>query len=400
MSEVLQGDCLEVMATLPDNSIDLICTDPPYFKVKKEWWDRQWETPHGFLNWIDQLAAQWQRILKPNGSLYCFASPRMAARVEVKLGERFNVLNNIVWEKERDRGKHKLQSKDIARMYSPNTERIIFCEHYGADNIAKGEAGYGAKCDELRGFVFEPLREWFQQAKIRAGISNKQVNSALGLATGGGGMASHYFGLSYQWELPTPEHYAKLQQAFPCYFLREYEDLRREYEDLRREYEDLRREYEDLRRPFSVSSDVPYTDVWTFPTVQAYKGKHPCEKPAAMLEHIIKASSRPGAVVLDCFAGSGSTLVAAQKLGRDFIGIEIDPHWVEVCNSKLGLSAIDFSPTTLLSSNEQLSLFSSAGITRSSKTRTRPKRTELLLVRKQRNPSAVRVAMGGQMSLF
>ena len=42
---------------------------------------------------------------------------------------------------------------------------------------------------------------------------------------------------------------------------------------------------------------------------------------------------------------------------------------------------------------------SSAGITRSSKTRTRPKRTELLLVRKQRNPSAVRVAMCGQLSL-
>ena len=379
MSEVLQGDCLEVMATLPDNSIDLICTDPPYFKVKKEWWDRQWETPHGFLNWIDQLATQWQRILKPNGSLYCFASPRMAARVEVKLGERFNVLNNIRWTKAE--GWHQRASKEEARQYKEPWEAIIFCEHYGADNIAKGEAGYGAKCDELRGFVFEPLRAYLDGERQRLGLSSTPFDELLGTNA----LCKKYFN-TCQWQLPTENGYRVFQQAFPGYFLREYEDLRREYED--------------LRRPFSVSSDVPYTDVWTFPTVQAYKGKHPCEKPAAMLEHIIKASSRPGAVVLDCFAGSGSTLVAAQKLGRDFIGIEIDPHWVEVCNSKLGLSAIDFSPTTLLSSNEQLSLFSSAGITRSSKTRTRPKRTELLLVRKQRNPSAVRVAMGGQMSLF
>jgi DNA modification methylase len=82
---------------------------------------------------------------------------------------------------------------------------------------------------------------------------------------------------------------------------------------------------------------VPYTDVWTFPTVQDYKGKHICEKPAAMIEHIITASSRPGAVVLDCFAGSGSTLLAAKRLGRDFIGMEIDPYWVSEINQRLGV---------------------------------------------------------------
>jgi DNA modification methylase len=55
-----------------------------------------------------------------------------------------------------------------------------------------------------------------------------------------------------------------------------------------------------------------------------------------MLEHIITASSRSDAVVLDCFAGSGSTLVAAKKLGRQYIGIEIDPHWCDVARGKLG----------------------------------------------------------------
>ncbi len=69
--------------------------------------------------------------------------------------------------------------------------------------------------------------------------------------------------------------------------------------------------------------DVLYF-LWHYPTVPYYPCKHPCEKPAAMLEHIINASSRPGDVVLDCFMGSGSTGKACKALGRHFIGIELD----------------------------------------------------------------------------
>ena len=105
------------------------------------------------------------------------------------------------------------------------------------------------------------------------------------------------------------------------------EYLRREYEYLRREYEDLRREYEYLRRPFSVTAEDQFTDVWTFPTVKPYPGKHPCEKPLSMLDHMVTASSRPDAVVLDPFMGSGSTLVSAKALGRKAIGIEKDERY-------------------------------------------------------------------------
>jgi site-specific DNA-methyltransferase (adenine-specific) len=147
--------------------------------------------------------------------------------------------------------------------------------------------------------------------------------------------ARHSFSTS-QWELPTEENYDRLRRCFAELGSPQSEYLRRDYEDLRRDYEDLRRDYEDLRRPFRVTSSVPYTDTWTYPTVQSYKGKHVCEKPSEMLEHIILASSKPGAIVLDCFAGSGSTLIAAQKLGRQFVGIEIDPHWVSIASQALG----------------------------------------------------------------
>ncbi len=42
---LIQGDCLEAMRAMPANSVDLIATDPPYYKVKGDAWDRQWATP-------------------------------------------------------------------------------------------------------------------------------------------------------------------------------------------------------------------------------------------------------------------------------------------------------------------------------------------------------------------
>jgi site-specific DNA-methyltransferase (adenine-specific) len=320
--EVHNRDCRDVLADLPDSSIDLIVTDPPYFKVKDEPWDRQWDTAECFLAWMGKLCDEWQRVLKPNGSLYVFASPQMAWGVEGEVRKRFNVLTNIRWIKAD--GWANRQCKEEQRAPFPASETIIFAEHFGADNIAKGEAGYGAKCDELRGFVFEPLRAYLDGERERAGFSVRQVAEAFQLKSGSRtvtGMAGHWFG-RVQWMPPTAENYAWLRELFAGDFLR-------------REYEDLRREYEDLRRPFNVTADVPYTDVWDFPTVGAYEGKHPCEKPLAMMEHIITASSKPGAVVLDCFAGSGVVGEAARNCGRLAILCEIDAGWCEKIKNML-----------------------------------------------------------------
>jgi adenine-specific DNA-methyltransferase len=336
------GDCLEVMRSLPDCSVDAVVTDPPYFRVKNEDWDRQWDNPAAFLAWLDQVAEQWQRLLKPNGSLYCFASPQMAARVEVMLGQRFEVLNNIRWTKAH--GWHEKAEKEALRSYLSPWEAVIFAEQFGADGAAMGASGYSGACDELRGFVFEPLRSYLDGEREAAGFTVRQVAEAFQVKSGSRtvtGMAGHWFSC-VQWTLPTAENYAWLKDLFNGEHLRrEYEDLRREYEDLRREYEDLRREYEDLRRPFSVTRFDPFTDVWNFRTVQARPGKHPCEKPQSLLSHIIKSSTRPGAVVLDSFAGSGATGQACLALGREFIGIERCPHWHRVASQSLRVTQPD-----------------------------------------------------------
>jgi len=255
----------------------------------------------------------------------------MAARVELLISERFNVLNRITWRKHdgtyNEGGLWSRADKSKLRRYFEQKEEIIFAEHYGSDGYAKGEVGYTAKCDELRGFVFEPLRDYIKNEWMRAGLNRKDMNKAVGSSLSGGGMASHYIGDTGQWALPTKEHYLAL---------REYAaNHNHGGEYLRREYEDLRREYEDLRRPFNVTPDVPYTDVWTFPTVNTYPGKHPCEKPAEMIEHIIMASSKKGGTVLDSFMGSGVVGAEAQRLGRSFIGIEIDDKYFEIAKKRI-----------------------------------------------------------------
>ena len=182
---------------------------------------------------------------------------------------------------------------------------------------------------EINGRVFRPLKQWFRDCATAHGIGLGQLNAALGAATNGGGLASGFFGDKMEFQPPTEARYAQMQAAFPGVFDRNYHDIRREYEA-------LRREYEALRRPFTVSPFVPYTDVWTFATVQNYDGKHPCEKPLALLEHIVKVSTRAGDIVLDCFCGSGATLDAARRLGRRYIGGDADSHWVAYAKRRVG----------------------------------------------------------------
>lgn len=88
-------------------------------------------------------------------------------------------------------------------------------------------------------------------------------------------------------------------------------------------------EYQDLRA--NPRGRLP-DDVWTeFPrvcgTFRERAGFHGCQMPEALLQRIVMASSNPGDVVLDPFVGSGTTVVAAKRLGRRYIGIDVSPEY-------------------------------------------------------------------------
>ena len=81
--------------------------------------------------------------------------------------------------------------------------------------------------------------------------------------------------------------------------------------------------------------------VWQFATPARKEkrfGKHPTQKPVALIERCLRASTNAGDLVLDPFAGSGSTGVAALAMARRFTGIEVDEQFVEVARKRLQAS--------------------------------------------------------------
>ena len=135
----------------------------------------------------------------------------------------------------------------------------------------------------------------------------------------------HSFGDS-QWEFPVREQYEAAATFMP---------LRRQYDDLRRQYDDLRRQYDDLRRAHFPSRSN-FTDLWSYEPILAgsKERRHNCQKPIQMITDMVTTSSRPGEVVLDPFAGSGTTGVAAMRTGRRAVLIERDERNCEIAANR------------------------------------------------------------------
>ncbi len=94
-----------------------------------------------------------------------------------------------------------------------------------------------------------------------------------------------------------------------------------------------------LRPQDAPESFQPEEDVWYFPrvcgTFKERAGWHGCQMPEQLLGRIIKACSNPDETVLDPFSGSGTTLAAAKKLGRHYIGFELSKDYVNKARSRL-----------------------------------------------------------------
>ena len=88
--------------------------------------------------------------------------------------------------------------------------------------------------------------------------------------------------------------------------------------------------YETMKQ---LNGGTQMTDVWKIPAVSSWEkqqGKHPTQKPLRLLYRIILASSNEGDTILDPFSGSGTTGIAANLLGRKYIGVEQDKSFVEL----------------------------------------------------------------------
>ena len=97
-------------------------------------------------------------------------------------------------------------------------------------------------------------------------------------------------------------------------------------------------ELEEKAKVFNGQSDKPSEDMKDVEkrfTTLPKANNHPTVKPIALMEYLIKMVTRPGGVVLDPFAGSGSTLVAAKQNGFHYIGIEMTEEYIPIIEARL-----------------------------------------------------------------
>lgn len=292
------GDSLELLKNIPDHSIALILTDPPYHSTKKRniIGDTSFSNDIEYIDWLKKYAQEWKRVLKHNGSIFCFCSSAMSARLQLMFSEYFNVLSEIVWTKPNAPGydgwKQKMKKESLRQWY-PHSERIIFLESIGKGNLFKSYFG-------------EQLTIWRKSVKMST-IKLAELTGAYGKVNHGGAIANWEAGRN----IPSKEQYEKLKIVLSKAGVPNVP------------------EYEDMIRPFNVNKNIEFTDVWSFENVRQYRGKHPAEKPVDLLEHAIKSTTYEGDIVLDCFAGSCSTGIAAMNLRRKSILFEIDPKWCD-----------------------------------------------------------------------
>jgi adenine specific DNA methylase Mod len=242
-----------------------------------------------YLSMMAVRLIELHRVLKPTGSIYLHCDPTASAYLKVLMDSIFkphNFRNEIVW-------KRTSGHSDTGR-YGRVHDTLLY--YVRSDNAVWNQR-FQAYDDE---YVLQYYR--YQDPDGRKWMSGDA--SAGGLS--GGGYDYEWKGVRRVWRFP-PETMQRLDGEGRIFYTRN--GIAR------------------VKRYLDESRGLPIQDVWS--DVEAVRSWHaellgyPTQKPLGLLERIIEDSSNEGALVLDPFCGCGTAVHAAQKLNRNWIGIDI-----------------------------------------------------------------------------
>ena len=305
-NKIYNMDCVEYMKSLPDECVDLIIADPPYYKAINEKWDKQWRTEEEYLNWTQQWFNECVRILKPTGVFYCYGNFDILSKQKVLIFDKqLNFRQNITLSK----GLRAIagRTSDKLRMFPTASEYLLY--------YVKQE-DYNEK--QMLITPMREIRDYLNSERLKWGKSLDDMCRYLGLNDKGHGGVAYHWCSSKQPSLIPKKHYLKLQLT-TNYFKKPYEELL----DI---MNNAKQYYLNNRYVFNLPTGV--TDVWEFIPDKVRYG-HKTQKPKDITDRIIKASSNKGDLVYIPFAGSGSEVVSCINNNRNYLATEINKKYID-----------------------------------------------------------------------
>lgn len=294
-----------VMTALDSREARLTVTSPPY-GVGKEYEKKGIEPWRELIYGVINAIKNHTRIICWNiGDLYCtgdqFIEPTSMYSTQMMSDAGFGMMYSRIWK------------KPGATFHSCNPYHLVSMKP-----VQEYEwiIGY-ARRDYVKDYA--PIQETLRIEAEKAGLNNRILKEI----TGAGFMYGHWF-TSHQWSLISRENYEKIQSYCVrnniCAFSTNYDVFRKQWEDANIFQKTLT---DDERREWG------HWAIWNMNTVGKRDG-HPAAFPEELPERCIKMHTRPGDIVLDPFGGSGTTMIAAEKLDRSAVLIERDPSYCEV----------------------------------------------------------------------
>ena len=350
-------DNLEIMRGINSDSVDLIYLDPPFNKgkkfhapigstaegaefsdiwspdsVKDEWHNEindKYPALYKYLEAVGDIGSrsakyyliymavrliEMHRILKPSGSIYFHCDQTVSHYIKLLMDTIFNHPNargEIVWQRSISKQKG---SQHKAKSWGVSTDSLFFYTKTDSYNLVN-----------TRFITEEEIFKKFNHENERTGEKYYDDSSHIWCTPGMGVRPE----LCYKWK--------GFENPHPSGWRLSKERLQEEYEKGnivilgRGTNKKLQR-----RKYIKDYEGVPLGNLWTDinPVSGKENTKYPTQKPLALLERIIQSSSNIGDLILDPFCGCATTCVAAEKLKRNWIGIDVSAKAYELCESK------------------------------------------------------------------
>ena len=311
------GDCLNELDRITNESVDLIYIDPPFYSQKyyEVIWDESAERyafedrwrggRETYINYLIERIRKMRDKLNSTGSFWIHLDWHIAHYMKVELDKIFgqaNLQNEIIWQ--------RTSAHSDSKRFGHVHDTLFF---YSKSDVFTWNPLFGPHSPEY----VEKFYRFPDRTRGRYRLDHIIRSQSMGPRPN----------LSYEYKGYKPKWGWRVIR----------EKLEKLDRDRRIEWSQTGRPY--LRRYLNEMKGTALTSIWTdIKSVQAHAKErlgYPTQKPIALLERIVSATSNLGDLVLDAFCGCGTTMEAAQRLGRHWIGIDISQTAIRVVENRL-----------------------------------------------------------------